>query len=452
MRKATEVTSQLDGALSKEQEALMKWDASMKNAQTSLGIFLGSFVAEPLEAFADMLDVLSGRQEAWWQTAIRTNREAAEAAHDGAERHREAYSKVIDGIDKTIWTTKQWMDQSKAAYGEVADDAWRMQDQVSEGMGNIVIAGRQLEDETEAMENAYKNLADESDYLALVMRFLKGDVDEAALAQDNLTWSSSLVESQYNSLNSELGILQVELNSTQSAMESLDAASRVLSLEQAELRLEQMKLNDAYKDGKITEKAYEKASEKLNDQMRGLQIQMQENRIEGMLLNDTFGDQSENVSELENLINILLDADDDLEQATADVNKQFEAFEAELEGLIEDLGLSEIQAGFLRKALDELKSKSITVTTDVASNVAGGEPTISGEAGGVATFTVPFVSRHKELAGLAPGVATSADRITNIEITVDVDKLSADPTEIAALVQQLAEELYKEMQKRGGVP
>lgn len=127
--------------------------------------------------------------------------------------------------------------------------------------------------------------------------------------------------------------------------------------------------------------------------------------------------------------------------------EDYEEASASLEDRLRSLRILQSE---LRISIDQT-TEAMQTQTEALDIGPLGEPTLPGE-----TFTVPFVttpelgSMFAGLAGL--GIATGADRITNIEITVDVGTLSADPTEIEALVQQMAEALFKELQKRGGVP
>ena len=270
---------------------------------------------------------------------------------------------------------------------------------------------------------------------------------------------------------------EAEITPIQQQLKGLEDALGDTRSESDLLRLEQLKLTDAFKDGRINEADYERESTNLEDRLRGLRTRQAELRIAINQTTDAMKTQTEalDLGELgaptipdvptgpsilqQQLIGLQDSLDDTQDETALLMLDQLKLTDAYKDGRITEeaykKGMDKLEDRLrgLRILQAELKI-SIDETTEAmrAQDEAIAAGQISPPPEGTTTFSVPFTSRPDYLAGLAPGTTTSADVTYTIDITLDVDKLTADPTEIQALVQTMAEELYKELQKRGGVP
>ena len=403
----------LSGSVSETQTNLERWNATVKNTTAFLGSFAGAILNVGAAAYDLTLelneqvdgtrDLLLGYNELTGETTVldvEMNRliETSERVGSSFYDTSNIVTTAIDDIDMGIETLTDGMLTYRSMMSSASD------------------AARQFFEDQATYVTGRKYFFDEEEI--------------------------SPIEQQLSDLKDALGDTQDESEL---------------------LRLEQLKLTDAYKDGLISEADYEAEAATLEDRLRALRILQSELRISinqataametqtealelGALgeptLSTTFKESALQLSLLEASLS---DAQDKMKLLRLEQLKLTDAFK---DGRLSEEKYERQTAALEDKmrALQILQAElgiSIDQTTAAMESPALGEDT--------ATFTVPFWTRPDYLKDLAPGMTTSADT-TNIEITVDVDKLSADPTEIEALVQLLAEEFYKEMKKRGGAP
>jgi len=145
-----------------------------------------------------------------------------------------------------------------------------------------------------------------------VLAFISGEMSEAELNTEDLTWATDSSRIAYEYLDGALQDLNDEMSISAAKMEELEDKMYDNSLASAELRLDQMKLDRAYEEGEVSEEEYKVQTEALGKAMRDLRIDGQELSIENMKVKDSFDDQKEEADELVDKIDLLKSADGEL--------------------------------------------------------------------------------------------------------------------------------------------
>ena len=416
----------LSGSVSETQTNLERWNATVKNTTTFLGSFAGAILNVGAAAYD--LSVEFGDQEGVAQDLLLGyNDLTGETIALDVEMHR-------------LIETSQNVGSSFYDTGSIVTTAI---DDIDTGIETL----------TDGM---------------LSYRSMMVSASDAA---------QQFFEDQATYVTGQKYFPEAEITPIQQQLKGLEDALGDTRSESDLLRLEQLKLTDAFKDGRINEADYERESANLEDRLRGLRTRQAELRIAINQTTDAMKTQTEalDLGELgaptipdvptgpsilqQQLIGLQDSLDDTQDETALLMLDQLKLTDAYKDGRITEeaykKGMDKLEDRLrgLRILQAELKI-SIDETTEAmrAQDEAIAAGQISPPPEGTTTFSVPFTSRPDYLAGLAPGTTTSADVTYTIDITLDVDKLTADPTEIQALVQTMAEELYKELQKRGGVP
>lgn len=402
MEALMESSEELAGTTSDTQIAIEKWNAAVDNAQTSLGVFLGTFVVGPLEAYTDILDVMTGRQKAWWmevdessdvldgathQMGINleeqmntsdlwamvqsgnyaTIDEAVAAYQDQLKAstmtHRETTEEIVGGTENMAQSTEDWAQRSIELYGQIDSSSEKYRDTQLRANQEVMAAQADTKATTEA--------------LTLSMDVMSLSAEDVAFALDEVKIQTETLELQQMKLKDAFddGRLSEEAYEQQTAL--LDGQLRDLEITQTELELQSRTLESAYEDLDIATTALELATNALEMQMGVLGIASDEVRLEQMRLRDAYEDgeisEKEYRKESERLASEMRDlqiAEAELRLTTKklgtahdDAGDEMVDFDKIIKRLIDDLDLSEEEAVALKAAIEALKDKDIWVWT-----------------------------------------------------------------------------------------
>jgi TP901 family phage tail tape measure protein len=218
------------------------------------------------------------------------------------------------------------------------------------------------EEEQEALIESVKDVTDE---YSRTMDYLSGKLTDAEYALGDLTWATNDSRMAYDLYSDTLDFLNIKLQATTDAMMGLEDAMDANNLSTAELRLEQMELDKAFEEGTISEEEYEEQTEAIRKKMRDLRIEAQKTRIAQMNLKDAYEDQTDAVRAAEEVIQLLIDADDDLEASLEGLDEDLQAtIKNDLAGFMLDAATATGGVGTAIEELERITGVSITEMMD----------------------------------------------------------------------------------------
>ena len=234
--------------------------------------------------------------------AVTRAQEAATTANEAAETQLDAVARAQDALNASKERTVDAEEKVKAA-----QDAYTLALQHSEAVAQDGI-------------NTFLYLA--------------GAVDELSLSTDKTTWSSDILRRAFSMTSEELQVLQGEVNATTDALNGLQDTMTPLNDEQEDLNLQLMRLDDAFKDGTLSQEEYEEQSEVIRARLRDIRIAQAELRIEIRDTTRVLEEQAAELAESQSTADQLVEADEALGEAMEAVDKA----SADLEGAQEELG------------------------------------------------------------------------------------------------------------------
>lgn len=218
-------------------------------------------------------------------------------------------------------------------------------------------AARNLADRQRELIESERDLEMANSNLASMVSYLMGATMGYEAVTRNLTWSTDAAKQVFGDLTAELSGLQAEYNSTMATINGMNSTMKGLNREEQELSLEQMKLRDAYEDGGMSQKRYEKQNKVLEARMRDLRIKQAELRMEMDDARDSADEQSTGIDSLVGKINELKAVDDAAETAAEDHRKKLdEVKDAEVKLKETSDTLSDALTNLISKQVDSAKA------------------------------------------------------------------------------------------------
>lgn len=302
MEQAQIVTAQLGDALSDDQQALMRWSASVDNAKTSLGIFLGQKIAPWLEAYSGLLDVATGRQKAWSQD-VELMAQRIETSGGSLE-------------DTFISVEGVWMSVADAVAqaNDVVVDSW--EETTERVVNNVEVSAKALEgyidkvarvelterEFTEMQRAAYDQRLDSlldyyEDYYGVSEKEYDRILDVAETHFEDLRREE---EESHRERLSEINRFYDDMLSEQKAFLDDIRNNRRTDLNDLELNflLQKKALKDSLDAGKISRKNYNDTMEKLEKEYRNNRNNISDAyRIEELIAEKNYSKESQAIEE-----------------------------------------------------------------------------------------------------------------------------------------------------------
>jgi len=346
LEKITEKAAVLGDNISETEKHMSRWTATIKNTTTALGELLQplGILAPALEVLgptigimaATILPTLSAATLGYIGVAIAAV--AAIALLIGAyQKYRRETDEVIKAQDRledaersvaiasqNLINTEEELMNALAAQGAAYDAA-------NDAIDRRVTATEALEDAENQLIAAEDALGVAQQDLSAFLSFLSGDVEEYVAVTADMVFASAAAQTMFAELSGELQGMQMEINAVSNAYGAMQGELSGMSDEEEALRLKLMKVNDAYEDGRLTKKQYERQSKRIRGELRNLNIAQAELRITMRDTQRTIDEQTSALEEAQGNLDDLADKSGDVITAQEDLDAKTEALESALE-------------------------------------------------------------------------------------------------------------------------
>jgi len=327
LEKITEKAAILGDNISDTDKSMMQWTATIKNTTTAIGEML-----QPLGAFAPALQTLGpslgimGAQILPTLSAAMLGWAAAGALavvgviglisvmRDYRQRTDEvimAQDRLKTSMNDVVSATQsiEAAEQSLAAALSGQDAAWNA---YSDAVDRRADASERLVDAEEELRQAEEGLITAQQDLAAFTSYLRGDTEEYIAVTGAMAYATGDAGVGIQSLSMELQSLQGIVSATSAELRGLQGEVSGLTDREQEVNLQLLKVEDAYRDGRISKQMYEKRVKSLRGTLRDLNIEQAELGIQIRDTQRDEEDQAKTLVELQGNLDALIKKNSDM--------------------------------------------------------------------------------------------------------------------------------------------
>lgn len=495
LEKITEKAAVLGDNISDTEKYMSQWNATIKNATTSLGELLQPLgaLAPALEALGPSISILAMTLLPKLSAATLGYLGVAIAAVAGIAILISAYQDyqrrtdaVIIAQDKLEASTRRMIVASQEL--EVADESLKTAleaesfayDAVNTAIDQRISATERLETAEMELLSAEQALGIAQQDLASFLSFLSGDVEEYVAVTADMIFATVAAQTQFSALSAELQGMQTEIDMVSAAYASMQGELMGMSDEEAALRLELLKINDAYRDGTIKKKAYERQSSKVKSRLRDLNIEQAELRITMRDSKRALDEQTSALEEAQENLDTLTDKNktvvttqEEVDASLADVESAMEDEQKAIEAVVEAQGNLASVHSTVVEAQDTLIDSNRQLEISINSVEAATKSLMDAEAeryrrrlereGAVPPTMVPPGGvgdggrdgdgyRDDFDRGGAQPTAIDASSISTSTVSINVSMAAPGTSDEArGLAQEFADEAVVELRRRGAI-
>jgi len=479
LEKISEKAAILGDNISDTDMSMAQWSATIKNTTTALGEML-----QPLGAFtpalqtlgpslgimgAQILPTLSAATLGWAAAGalavvgvvglISVMRDYQQRTDEVAQ----AQNRFKDSLSAVDLATQEVEDaQQNLKIALSGQDA--VYDALSSAIDRRAMASERLADAEGNLKTAENELMIAQQDLSAFLGYLSGDITEYTTVTGSMEYATLAAQMGITALSTELQTLQGIAAATSSELAGLEGQMTGLSDEEQGLNLRMLKVEDAFRDGRITQEEYTERVETLRGKLRNLNIAQAEL---GIQIRDTRREEEEQIETLSetqgNLDDLIakneeaVTVQEEVDSATEDVadarDEEIDAIN-DVKGALEDLETAHDNVVVAQDAARESAIREAAALRELEREslaVAAAERQRAQDQAFREQWQTPGISR--DYMGVATGGGTS---VTNVgpttSSTINLNVNMAAPTS-SPEAQQYANEFVdvalQELGRRG---
>lgn len=479
LEKISEKAAILGDNISATDVSMAQWTATIKNTTTAIGEML-----QPLGAFApalqtlgpslgimgaQILPTLSAATLGWGAavalgvigivgliSAMKDYRQRTDEVILAQNRLKTSMNEVTLAV-KEIEAAEQALESALSGQ----DVAWNA---YSDAVDRRADASERLVDAEEELRQAEEGLAVAQQDLASFTSYLRGDTEQYIAVTSELVYATGDAETGIQTLSMELQGLQGIVSATSAELQGLQGEMRGLTDEEQRINLQLLKVEDAYRDGRMSKKQYERSVKSLRGKLRNLNIEQAELSIQ---IRDTTRDEEEQakaVDETQSNLDALikknaeaLAAQETLESATESLDDARIAEIETINSVNEALGGLEMAHDNVVMAQDAVRQSNAELETSLRAVEQATKDLNAAENQRAADRAM----RQQDVFGgmgagdlVPPGgssVVTNVGGATStsqVNITVDMTSPTSSP-EAGRYAEEFADEAVRQLRRRG---